>query len=57
MSMVTRSLDRIRGCILGGVIGDAFGAPLEGSSPAATASRVELLVRVVALTLSSQPSA
>jgi poly(ADP-ribose) glycohydrolase ARH3 len=24
--------DRIRGCIVGGVIGDAFGAPLEGAS-------------------------
>jgi ADP-ribosylglycohydrolase len=25
--------DRVRGCILGGVIGDAFGAPLEGATP------------------------
>jgi poly(ADP-ribose) glycohydrolase ARH3 len=28
----TRSRDAIRGCILGGVVGDAFGAPLEGAS-------------------------
>ena len=38
--MATRSRDRVRGCILGGVIGDAFGAPLEGSSPSELAPLV-----------------
>jgi poly(ADP-ribose) glycohydrolase ARH3 len=39
--IATSTLDRIRGCILGAVIGDAFGAPLEGASPAGLGSLVE----------------
>jgi poly(ADP-ribose) glycohydrolase ARH3 len=38
---MTPSRDRIRGCILGGVVGDAFGAPLEGSSASGMATLVE----------------
>lgn len=34
MQTATPVQDRIRGCLLGGVIGDAFGAPLEGASQA-----------------------
>ncbi len=33
--------NRVRGCILGGVLGDAFGAPLEGSSPTGIAPVVQ----------------
>jgi poly(ADP-ribose) glycohydrolase ARH3 len=35
------SRDRIRGCILGSIVGDAFGAPLEGSSTSGMATLVE----------------
>jgi poly(ADP-ribose) glycohydrolase ARH3 len=37
----TSSQDRVRGCILGSVIGDAFGTPLEGASQAAMAPLVD----------------
>jgi poly(ADP-ribose) glycohydrolase ARH3 len=33
--------DRVRGCILGSVIGDAFGAPLEGATPSGIAPIIE----------------
>lgn len=40
-SVDTMLRDRVRGCILGSVIADAFGAPLEGATPSGIASIVE----------------
>ncbi len=39
--MTSSRKDRVRGCILGSIVGDAFGGPLEGASPEGISSAVE----------------